>query len=39
MKKISLLLIAVSTIASAQLRVGLDVKRSLEMSLAGFAGE
>ena len=37
MKKISLLLIAVTTIASAQLRLGLDVSR--EMTVSGMSGE
>ena len=37
MKKISLLLITITTIASAQLRLGLDVSR--EMTVAGMSGE
>jgi hypothetical protein len=37
MKKISLLLIAVTTIASAQLRLGLDVSR--EMTVSGMSDE
>ena len=37
MKKISLLLIAVTTIASAQLRLGLDVSR--EVTVSGMSGE
>ena len=37
MKKISLLLIALTTIASAQLRLGLDVSR--EMTVSGMSGE
>lgn len=37
MKKISLLLIVISTIASAQLRLGLDISR--ELSLAGIEAE
>ena len=37
MKKISLLLIAITTLASAQLRLGLDI--SIEISLAGIESE
>ena len=37
MKKISLLLIAITTLASAQLRLGLDISR--EISLAGIESE
>ena len=37
MKKISLLLIAITTLASAQLRIGLDISR--EISLAGIESE
>ncbi|MDG2367521.1 MAG: hypothetical protein P8M58_08130 [Candidatus Marinimicrobia bacterium] len=37
MKKISLLLITITTIASAQLRLGLDVSR--EMTVAGMSSE
>lgn len=37
MKKVSLLLIVITTIASAQLRLGLDVSR--ELSLAGIEAE
>ena len=37
MKKVSLLLIVITTIASAQLRLGLDVSR--ELSLSGIEAE
>ena len=39
MKKISLLLIVITTIASAQLRLGADISREMDVSLAGFGGE
>ena len=39
MKKISLLLIAITTIASAQLRIGADISRTMDVSISGFAGE
>ena len=39
MKKISLLLIVITTIASAQLRLGADISRTMDVSISGFAGE
>ncbi len=39
MKKISLLLIIITTIASAQLRIGADISRTMDVSISGFAGE
>ncbi len=39
MKKISFLLITISTIVSAQLRLGADISREMDVSLAGFGGE
>ena len=39
MKKISLLLIVITAIASAQLRLGADISREMDVSLAGFGGE